>query len=151
MTSTTLRVCFLISLHLGKFSSKAIFLVTLTLFSFPSSASLFSINETEVLKVASESAYHSRPDLQPGDLDRESDLLSIRCFSDQDCYASISYKVVPTLSKALSREDDGNCFEKLDYQSINVTIYASGKTVVIESDSQTSSAIDCNLVPANRP
>ena len=128
---------------------KIIILMSFTLSSFPSMASLFSIDEAQIFKVASEAAYQSSPDLMPDDLDRASDLLSIRCFADQDCYAVIEYRVLPTLSRALNLDEDGNCLEELDYQSISITVYASGKTMVMKTHSSTSSPMDCELVPSN--
>ena len=125
------------------------FTISIVLFvvSANSVASVYFIDKEQIILIATEAAYQEYKNLNFGDLDIRDDFLSIYCFEDDECYASVKFKVVPTITRTIIEEGDGQCSKKIEYKSVKVSVFPSGDYSIQPGESISSeySQIDCEL------
>ena len=111
-------------------------------------ATVYFVDKAQILQIATEAAYQEYNDLNYGDLDRRDDLLSIICFAEDECTVNVQFRIVPTITRITGRENDDRCWEKVEYEAVNVTVFPSGKYSVRggKTIGSQSSAIECEHV-----
>ena len=111
-------------------------------------ASVYFVDKDQILQIATEAAYQEYNHLNYGDLDRREDILIVTCFAEHECTATVKFRIVPTITRTTSRKNDGNCWEKVEYEAVSVTVLPSGNYSIRggQTIGRNGSAIDCELM-----
>ena len=107
----------------------------------------FSVDFDRIKQVAIDAALSEYPELLPGDLADQYDMVSILCLareSSYKCHANINFKVLSSAKEDIVREGD-TCSQRTEYNTVSVAVLPDGSiSRIYTSGGNTSTKpIDC--------
>lgn len=110
------------------------------------------IDRERVFQIGDEAVYLDNPEYKLGDLLRDYEGLTIICFPPNSteplCFASLSYKIVPTVQKRKEEREDGTCWDIEKYDSVRVRVYEDGTYKTEQNGGGGSEdSISCENIP----
>ncbi len=123
--------------HVNLRATRRIFALTCTLifssFSTAKSSDLIVIESPAIISIALTAAYNFKAEFQPNGLIM--DTFKINCpLAGQSvvepCFATVSFNIISTLKRTLTKSEAGTCRESTSSRAIEVNVYADGSARV---------------------